>query len=77
MRKNEVVKSVAQQAGISQVQARKIINTVLNVIINALEEGDRVNLAGFGAFEIQERHNIIIVDPKTEVRISRTTHLKQ
>ncbi|MFM2476398.1 HU family DNA-binding protein [Celerinatantimonas sp. MCCC 1A17872] len=50
MNKNEVIREVARKAGISQAEAKRIVETTLDVISEQLKSGDDVRLKGFGHF---------------------------
>ncbi|HCM0873371.1 TPA: HU family DNA-binding protein [Vibrio parahaemolyticus] len=50
MNKNEVIREVARKAGISQAEARRIVEITLGVISEHLKSGDDVKLKGFGHF---------------------------
>jgi integration host factor subunit beta len=43
----------------------RIVNTVLEEIINAMKDGDRVELRGFGAFSVKSRHARMGRNPRT------------
>ncbi|WP_028400599.1 HU family DNA-binding protein [Ectobacillus panaciterrae] len=55
MNKTELIKSVAQQAGLSQKEAASVVQATLNTISQTLQIGDKVQLVGFGTFETRER----------------------
>ncbi|SRR5258708_625882 len=55
MKKSEFVAAVAKEAGITRVQADKVVNAALDVVSKALKSGDKVTLTGFGTFEVRER----------------------
>ena len=55
MKKSEFVAAVAKEAGITRVQADKMVNAALDVISKTLKSGDKVTLTGFGTFEVRER----------------------
>jgi DNA-binding protein HU-beta len=55
MKKSEFVAAVAKEAGITRVQADKVVNAALSVISQSLKSGDKVTLTGFGTFEVRER----------------------
>lgn len=55
MKKSEFVAAVAKEAGITRVQADKVVNAALSVISHTLKDGDKVTLTGFGTFEVRER----------------------
>ena len=55
MTKAELIVKVAEEAKLTRKDAEQAVNTVLNSISNALAEGDKVSIAGFGVFEVRER----------------------
>ncbi len=59
MNKTEMTKQLAAQSGLTQAQAADaldhVFNPVTGVIANALDNGDRVVIGGFGTFETRER----------------------
>lgn len=55
MNKAELINAVAEKAGLSKKDAEAAINTTLDVISQALADGDKVQLVGFGAFEVRQR----------------------
>ena len=55
MNKTELIAAVAENAALSKKDAEKAINAVIGTITNALTEGDKVPLVGFGTFEVRER----------------------
>lgn len=55
MNKTELVANVADKAGLTKKDAEKAVIAVFESIENALQEGDKVQLIGFGTFEVKER----------------------
>ena len=55
MNKTELVAAVAEQAGLSKKDAEAAIKAFADVVSSALKEGDKVQLVGFGTFEVSER----------------------
>ena len=50
-----MVANVAEQAGLTKKDAEKAVNAVFETVKNALSEGDRIQLIGFGTFEVKDR----------------------
>ena len=65
MTKTELSAAVAEQAGLSKKDAEKAVSTVLDVIVEALEKGEKVQLVGFGTFEVRERAARTGKNPRT------------
>ncbi|SIT66490.1 HU family DNA-binding protein [Edaphobacillus lindanitolerans] len=55
MNKTDLVNSVAEATGLSRKDATNAVESVFNSISDALAEGDKVQLIGFGNFEVRER----------------------
>ncbi len=55
MNKFELVSAVAEKVGISKKDSGIIIDEVVNVITETLAKGEKVQLVGFGSFEVRER----------------------
>ena len=65
MNKTELVEKVAVGANLSKADAKKALEATLEAIKNALVEGDKIALIGFGTFAVNER-------PAREARNIRT-----
>lgn len=65
MTKNELKLKISESAGISKVQAEAAINSMVGIITEALKDGDKVTLTGFGTFEVRERAARTCRDPRT------------
>lgn len=55
MRKQELVRSVAEATGHSEAQATKAVNAVFDSIQSSLADGEEVTVSGFGSFRVVER----------------------
>ncbi|WP_373289428.1 HU family DNA-binding protein [Alicyclobacillus cellulosilyticus] len=55
MNKNELINKVAERTGLKKKDAELAVNTVFNVIEEALAAGEKVQVIGFGTFETRER----------------------
>ena len=55
MTKVELIASVAAEAGMSKKDAEKAVNAVIEANTDAMVNGDKVQLVGFGTFEVRER----------------------
>ena len=52
MNKSELVAKVAVEAGVSQVEAARVLDAITNTIGNELKSGGNVALVGFGTFQV-------------------------
>lgn len=55
MNKAELVAAVAEKTGVSKKDAEKSINAFTEAITEALKDGEKVQLMGFGTFEVKNR----------------------
>ena len=55
MTKSELIAKVAENAGIEKKAAEKAVNAVFDTISAALENGEKVQILGFGTVEVKER----------------------
>lgn len=65
MNKTELIEAVASKAEITKKDAERAINAFTNVVADALVDGDRVQIIGFGTFEVAERAARQGRNPKT------------
>ena len=65
MNKTELIAAVAAKAEISKKDAEKAVAAVFGSIEDALKAGDKVQLIGFGTFEVKERAARTGHNPKT------------
>ena len=55
MNKTELINAVAEASELSKKDATKAVDAVFESILEALKNGDKVQLIGFGNFEVRER----------------------
>ncbi len=55
MNKADLINALAAKNGISKKDAEKAVNGVIDLIVDALKDGEKVQLMGFGAFEVKTR----------------------
>ena len=54
MNKTELIAAIAEQAEISKKDAEKALKAFVDVVTEQLKEGEKVQLVGFGTFEVSE-----------------------
>lgn len=67
MNKTELIAVVSQAAGLTKKDTERVINAAIDAITASLMEGEKVQLSGFGTFEVKDR----------EARIGRNPHTKE
>ena len=70
MNKTELVSAVAEKAGLSKKGSEKAVAAVFDAITGALVAGDKVQLVGFGSFEVKERAARTGRNPQTKEEIT-------
>ena len=80
MNKSELVRKVAEGAGLNAESAKKALDATIAAVKEALVAGDKVQLVGFGTFEVSERPARTGRNPQTgetiEIAASRTPKFK-
>ena len=69
MTKAELVDGVSRNSGLSKKDAEVIVQTVLDSIIDSLQNGEKVELRGFGSFRLRERAPRQGRNPKTGEKV--------
>lgn len=70
MNKTELSSAVATKADLTRKQAEIAVNAVIEAITESLEEGEKVQLVGFGSFEVRDRPERKARNPRTGEEIS-------
>lgn len=70
MNKAELVAAVAEKAEMSKKDAEKAVNAVFSAIEEALVKNDKVQLVGFGTFEVKNRAERTGLNPQTKEKIT-------
>ena len=69
MTKAELIESVASKGDLPRAVAERAVNTVFDDIVEALKQGEKVNISGFGTFAVSTRKARTGRNPKTGVSI--------
>lgn len=70
MNKSELVNAIAAKEGIEKKCAEKSVNAVFAAVADALAAGDKVQLVGFGTFEVRARAAKTARNPQTGAAIA-------
>ena len=65
MTKQHVINALADRAGLTKVDAAKVLDALYNVVSDALARGEKVTLTGFGTFEVRTRAARMGRNPQT------------
>ena len=69
MNKAELSNAVAEKAALSKKDSEAAVNAALEAITGALSDGEKVQLVGFGSFEVKKREARVGRNPKTKEAI--------
>lgn len=69
MNKTELVKKIAEGAGLSQVDVKKALDATIDTIKEALANNDKVALVGFGTFSVAVREAHEGINPRSKEKI--------
>lgn len=69
MTKVELVNRIATKADCSKKDAEKVLNAVVDSITEALSEGEKISLVGFGTFDVKERKAKEGINPRSKAKI--------
>lgn len=70
MNKTELIAAVAEKAEISKKDAEKALKAFVDVITEELKKGEKIQLVGFGTFEVSERAEREGRNPQTKQTIT-------
>lgn len=70
MNKMELVTSMAEKSDLSKKDAEKALNAFMESVEETLVKGDKVQLVGFGSFEVRERAARKGRNPQTKAEIT-------
>ena len=80
MNKTELIGIVAKNAGMTRKDAEKSVGAAIEAVIAAMKAGEKVQLAGFGSFEIKEHAARKARNPRTgeeiEIAASKSPKFK-
>jgi len=80
MNKAELINEIALNSGLSKKDSEKALAATIDAVTNALAKGDKVQLVGFGIFEVKDRAARTGRNPKTkeviQIPATRTPQFK-
>ena len=69
MNRTEFVAAIAENAEISKKDAEKAVKAFIDVVAEELKKGEKVQLVGFGTFEVRNRSARTGINPRTKQSI--------
>lgn len=70
MNKADLISAISAETGLSKVDAKKAVEAFVSTVTNALQNGDKVSLIGFGTFCVAERCERTGINPSTKESIT-------
>ena len=72
MIKADIVNRVAELSDVPRVKAVQAVDTIIDAMKGSLCDGKRIELRGFGVFQVRERKKGVGRNPKTGVEVAIT-----
>lgn len=69
MNKSELIAALAEKNDFSKKNAEKILNSFVEVVSSSLSKGEKVQLIGFGTFDVKKRPARVARNPRTGAEI--------
>ena len=69
MNKTELIAAVAEKAGLSKKDADAAVAAVFDAMTAELKKGEKVQLIGFGTFEVRDRKEKQVINPQTKEKM--------
>ena len=69
MNKSDLIAAIAAKTGSTKKDAEATLNAFVDVVTDSLVKGDKVQLVGFGTFEVRERKERVGRNPRTKEEI--------
>ncbi|MBP1546817.1 MAG: HU family DNA-binding protein [Oscillospiraceae bacterium] len=69
MTKADLITKIAEKSELSKKDSEKALNAVIAAVTEALAEGDKVQLTGFGTFEVRDKKEKEAINPRTKEKI--------
>lgn len=66
MNKTELIKAISDKAGITQKDIGVVCDALLDVVTEALQAGDKIQIVGFGTMEVVEQKAKNGINPRTK-----------
>lgn len=70
MNKTGLINATAEAAKVSRKDTLAVINAAFDVITKAMADGEKVQISGFGTFEVRERKARKGINPRTGEKVS-------
>jgi nucleoid DNA-binding protein len=65
MTKKDIVLKISEETGVKQIDVKKVVQRTLDYIVDALAQGETVELRNFGVFKVRDRKRRVGRNPRT------------
>ena len=69
MNKTEIIAAVAEKTGLTKKDAERVVSATIETVVENLAKGEKVQIAGFGNFEVKTREARVGRNPRTKETI--------
>ena len=76
MNKTELIAAAAEKAGVSKKEAEAVVTAAFDAIAASLKEGEKVQLVGFGSFEVKTRGRTPATGAEIKIAASKVPTFK-
>jgi len=66
MNKTELIKAIAEKSGLSKVDSKKALDSLVATVVDELKKGGKISLVGFGSFSVVEKQARQGINPRTK-----------
>lgn len=70
MNKSDLVLAASEKSGVSKKDTEKVLNALVETVVDAVKNDEKVQLVGFGTFEMRKRNERTGRDPRTKKEIT-------
>lgn len=69
MNKTELIKKISEKSGITQKDVDLIVKSYIEVVTEALKDGEKVQIPGFCSYEVKQKAERMAINPATKEKV--------
>lgn len=74
MTKADIVDAISTATGLTKVETEAVVDGFLSTVINAMKDGNNIEIRGFGTFKVKKRKGKIARNPRTGEQVMVEDH---
>ncbi len=74
MTKADIVDTIATGTGLTKVDTEAVVDGFISTVINAMKEGNNIEIRGFGSFKVKKRKGRVARNPRTGEQVMVNEH---